>query len=66
MKNKKTNKKNIIKLCPECGEKKFKYDPVHQETYCANCGLILIAPPISGIIFPGYMIINLKKEVKKR
>lgn len=66
MKSKNNKPKKIIKLCPECGEKTFKYDPIHQETYCAKCGLILIAPPIAGIIFPGYMLINLKKEVKKK
>ena len=62
----KNKPKKIIKLCPECGEKKFKYDSIHQETYCENCGLIINAPPEFGIIFPGYMLINLKKEVKKR
>ena len=64
--NSKNNKpKKIIKLCPECGEKTFKYDQIHQETYCASCGLILIAPPTAGIIFPGYLVINLKNKKKK-
>lgn len=53
-------------MCPECHSTKFQKDIKHQETYCSNCGLILIAPPEFGIIFPGYMLINLKKEVKKK
>lgn len=62
MKNNKTNKKsNIIKLCPECGGKHFKHDYIHEETYCAECGLILIAPPECHRIFPGFLFLNLKK-----
>lgn len=62
----KKRKNKIIKMCPECHSTKFQKDIRHQETYCSNCGLILIAPPEFGIIFPGYMLINLKKEVKKK
>jgi transcription initiation factor TFIIIB Brf1 subunit/transcription initiation factor TFIIB len=31
----------MIKKCPECGHKEFKYDERSRELYCNHCGLVL-------------------------
>lgn len=53
-------KKIYIKVCPECRNTIFKKDYSRNEVYCSACGLVLIAPPVSGIITPGFKIITIK------
>lgn len=50
-------KGNIVYACPECKSTKLKEDKIHGETYCARCGLVLIAPPVHGLVFPGLKLI---------
>jgi transcription initiation factor TFIIIB Brf1 subunit/transcription initiation factor TFIIB len=35
------NYKHISIVCPECKGTQVLVDPMHQETYCTKCGLIL-------------------------
>lgn len=60
-------KKIIKKVCPECGkEHTTKYDELHAETYCTNCGLVLTAQYTQcHIIFPGLRKIIIKIPITK-
>ena len=55
-------KKITKKVCPECGmEHTTKYDPIHTETYCKKCGLVLTAQYMQhNFIFPGLKTITIK------
>lgn len=44
----------ILKICPECKHTNFIHDYIHKETYCTNCGLIILAPPSTEFITPGF------------
>ncbi|PAV07651.1 TFIIB-type zinc ribbon-containing protein [Methanosphaera cuniculi] len=59
----KKRKNKIIKMCPECHSTKFQKDIRHQETYCTKCGLVILAPLTSGIIYPGYMYVDITKKI---
>ena len=50
-----------LKVCPECKGTNFKHDIIHDETYCFQCGLVLIAPSQPGVVFPGFKYITKKK-----
>lgn len=50
-------------MCPECHSTKFQKDIRHQETYCTKCGLVILAPLTSGIIYPGYMYVDITKKI---
>ena len=57
------NTKYIIKIvCPECNadKKYFHYDTYKEELSCKHCGLVINAPQIAGIIFPGVKHIKIK------
>lgn len=56
------NMKKIKKVCPECFKMNFKTDVIHAEVYCRNCGLVIIAPPQCGVVFPGYKVISSKRD----
>ena len=47
-----TKKKTRI-CCPECHNTVLINDLLHDELYCKHCGLVLVAPPCYGLIFPG-------------
>lgn len=57
------NTKYKIKfVCPECNadKKQFHYDIYKEELSCRHCGLVIDAPPIAGIIFPGVKRVKIK------
>lgn len=49
----KKKKKLIGYGCPECKSLDIKVDFVHLETYCHNCGLVLIAPRTPDTVVRG-------------
>lgn len=54
----------IKKYCPECNSTIFREDIIHAEVYCLKCGLVLVAPPKTGLVFPGFTY--KKKENDKK
>lgn len=54
------DKYKIKKVCPECNKEHFFYDIYKEELSCRCCGLVLDAPYIAGIIFPGIKTIKIK------
>ena len=44
--------------CPECNtENPEMWDEVTEELYCYHCGLVLEAPPVYGLVFPGLLYV---------
>lgn len=39
-----------MQCCPECLNINFKYDFIHAETYCTQCGIIVQSPPCTDHI----------------
>ena len=35
------NYKHIETTCPECNNEDILHDPLHEETFCTHCGLII-------------------------
>ena len=54
-----------IRVCPECRGTIFRKDNCHDEVYCATCGLVLVAPPVCNIVYPGFHILKIKIPKKK-
>ena len=50
------------KACPQCNHTRHTYDPIRDETYCTNCGLVLRGPPTHGITYPPHL--NTKKTTR--
>lgn len=48
--------RQINRICSECHKSQIKQDYIHEEQYCQNCGLVLQAPKVQGIITPGYAL----------
>jgi len=48
--------KRKVAVCPECKGNQFQHDSIHDETYCTGCGLVLLSPPVCGVVFPGFLI----------
>lgn len=55
------NKKKVV--CPECAGNIFHEDTRKQEISCRQCGLVLIAPFVQGLVFPGYKVVPRKKHL---
>jgi len=49
-------------ICPECraDKKNFNYDIYLDELSCRKCGLVIDAPYVAGLIFPGVKVIRVK------
>ena len=54
-----------IRICPECRGTIFIKDNSHDEVYCATCGLVLVAPPVCNIVYPGFHILKIKIPKRK-
>lgn len=52
-----------VKVCPECNGNIFEEDKTHNETCCRNCGLVLSAPSVYGLFFPGFKIVPRSKRI---
>lgn len=52
----------VTKVCPECRGNIFTYDDTHAELCCDQCGLVLLAPSVYGLDFPGFLLIPRKKN----
>ena len=50
-------KQDGTKACPECKGNIFHEDHIHSEVSCASCGLVLVAPPCYGFVFPGFQVL---------
>lgn len=58
------NTKKTKPACPECNNTVLIEDFIRCELYCKHCGLVLVAPPCYGLVFPGVKkkIIHLSKK----
>lgn len=52
------------KVCPECNCNLFHKDIYKQELSCTACGLILVAPSVHGLVFPGFKVVPHRKSLK--
>lgn len=50
------------RICPECKGNIVRYDRIHDELTCRQCGLVLQAPAQCGLIFPGMKIVPTRKK----
>ena len=57
-------KEEIIETCPECKSKNLKKDFHIQETYCAECGLVVKSWEMISIIDIENMILEREKKYR--
>lgn len=52
----------VIHVCPNCRKRPIlRYDDIHDETYCLRCGLVISAPPVCGLVFPGLEEVEIRR-----
>ena len=55
-----TNTQKVVIACPECKHTHFVEDKIHDEVVCRHCGLVVKAPPVCGLVFPGVVVVKVK------